>query len=102
MNAAKKPSGLLALMIVWYVCLLFLSGVWLLFGMAFGSEAYRGKPMPVLEWLIIGGPFVISTAFLVGTILLWKSGKTKIANILWASSGILVLAAMVFGGMLGI
>ncbi|MEL6528588.1 MAG: hypothetical protein AAFQ27_01415 [Pseudomonadota bacterium] len=100
---AKKPSDLpLVLMIVWYALLAAGAGILLLIGLAFGTEAYRNNPIPMKELVIIAGPLVFVIALLVGTILLWNSGKPKLAYGLCALSVVCLVAVPVFGGALGI
>ncbi|WP_298465183.1 hypothetical protein [uncultured Erythrobacter sp.] len=102
MEQEKRSSWPLVLMLLWYGLLLAGSALVLLMGLMFGSEVYRGRPMPFVEWAIILGPFVVSLALLLGTIFLWNTGRRTIA---YALCGLTLIAAPILllgAGALGI
>lgn len=75
------------------------SGAMLLLGLAFGSEAYRGKGIPLHELAVIGGPFIVAAALLVSTVLLWNTGKYRATYALFAMSLILLFAVTFLFGI---
>jgi len=102
MSARTKPTWVLLLMILWYALLLMGTGALALLGAAFGSEAYRNNPIPIAELALIYGPFLAVLTLLLGTIVLWTKGKVREAIALWGASVFLGIAAILFGGILGI
>ncbi len=96
-----KPSNLpLAMMLIWYVLMIMGCGMLLLIGMAFGSEAYRDRAIPLLEWLVIAGPFVVAIALLVATLWLWNRARYSAAYAVCAVSIALPIIALIwFGGL---
>ena len=95
----RKQSDIpLVLMILWYALLLAGTGMLMFFGMAFGSEAYRDRGIPLIEWVIIAGPFLVCLAMLAATVWLWNAGKYKATYALCGASAISVSAVYVLAG----
>ncbi len=92
----KKPGWMLAVMVCWYALCLLGTGFIALIGMAFGSEVHRGDPIPLLDTLMVIGPFLINIALLVATVVLWNKDKVREATLLWGASFLLALGAMGF------
>ncbi len=92
----KKPVWLLAIMVCWYALCLLGTGLIALIGMAFGSEVHRGDPIPLLDMLVVLGPFLITLAFLVATVVLWTKDKVRETTLLWGASFLVALLAMAF------
>lgn len=99
----SKPSNLpFLLMLLWYALLIIGAGMLLLIGMAFGSEAYRDRGIPLFEWLIIGSPFLVAVALLAITIWLWKTARYNAAYLLCGLSVVLPVVAFAWYGGLAI
>lgn len=99
----KRPSVLpLALISAWYMLLALGALAWLVFGLAWSSEVYRGRGMPLIEWATLLAPLLITAALLITTIRSWNRGKRHIAYALFIAS--LVIAAIMasLSGALGI
>ncbi|MCK0128821.1 hypothetical protein [Erythrobacter sp. F6033] len=101
MNNTPKPAWHLALIIIWYGVLLLGSGGLALLGLAFGSEAYRNKPIPFIELAIIVGPFLVSAALLAATLYCWNTGRQRAAYQLCGVSVLVIVAVFAFltGGL---
>ena len=102
MTGEKQSNLPLVLMIIWYALTLIGTGLLLLFGLAFGSEAYRNNPMPLLEWIIIAGPFLLNVALLVLTIWLWTIGKRRGALMVCGLSLLGFVRFLILAGAIGI
>ncbi len=100
MTETKHSNLPLVTMLIWYALMIMGSGMLLLIGMAFGSEAYRDRSIPLLEWLIIGGPFLVAVAMLAATLWLWSRARYSAAYIVCAASVALPVIALIwFGGL---
>lgn len=96
---SKRPSVLpLVLMIIWYALLLVGTGGFFLIGLMFGSEAYRGQPMPLIDWIRISGPILVNLALLGLTIMFWNKDLRPISFTITGLSVVAVLGAVLFGG----
>ncbi|QUL39227.1 hypothetical protein [Erythrobacter sp. JK5] len=100
MTDSKPSNWPIVVMIAWYVVLLAGSAGIFLIGLMFGSEAYRGRPMPIIEWLLIGGPLVLNAALLATTIWLWNTGRRTASIALTGASLIVVVGLVALGGLL--
>ncbi len=88
----------LAAMLVWYGALLLGSGAIMLIGMAFGSEVYRDKGIPLEELLMIYGPFLATAVSMGATIYFWNKGRRGAAVGAWAVSVVMLLAGTTWLG----
>ncbi|MBV7259537.1 hypothetical protein [Erythrobacter crassostreae] len=88
--------------VIWYCLLLLGSGSLFLLGLAFGSEAYRNSPIPLVELAFIAGPLVVSGGFFAATLYFWNTAKRQFAYGITAASVVVVLGSFAVAGGLGI
>ncbi|TRD10550.1 hypothetical protein FGU71_00820 [Erythrobacter insulae] len=97
MRTATPRSWPLILLLVWYGILLIGTGGMFLLALAFGSEAYRGRPIPLGEMAIICATVLITVAFIALTVYLWNTGQEQFVFMLFGLSvigaAIILLAA---------
>ncbi|MEO9463422.1 MAG: hypothetical protein ABJ242_11895 [Marinomonas sp.] len=86
MSEQKQAIWPLVLMLIFYGLMLVGSAVLLFFGLAFGSEAYRERGIPLEELLMMSGPFIVSLALLVATVFLWNAGKYLATYIMFGAT----------------
>lgn len=102
MSESDKPSWVLALIICWYVTLLLGSGFFAFLGTAFVSEPYRTRDISGLELAVILGPFFVTLALLLATMLLWKRDRIAEALSVFGISFALIAGVLFFGGLLNL
>ena len=102
MTDTKLSVLLLVLILGWYILLALGGAAWMLFGLAWGSEVYRGRGMPLIEWVILFAPLLVSIALLIASIISWRRGKRLVVSALFIVS--LVIAAIMasLSGALGL
>lgn len=99
----KPPSAApLVLMTMWYVLLGAGSLLWFFIGLMFGSEVFRDRGIPLMEWAMIVGPLLTTAALLISTIVLWKQGRRGITYALFAASLVLGAAGLSYVGGIAI
>jgi uncharacterized protein with PQ loop repeat len=102
MTQGRPSQAPLVLMCMWYLLLAAGSFVWFFVGILFGSEAYRDRGIPLIEWGMIAGPLLMSVALLIATIVLWNRGRRRETYWLCAGSSLLAMGLVGYSGLLGL
>lgn len=102
MSEARQSNLPLIFLIIWYLLAMVGTGGMLMIGLMFGSEVYRGRPMPLVDWVVIAGPFLVNVVLLILTIWLWNSGRRQATYAVFGLSILGFLGFLVLGGALGI